>query len=131
MTETLKVEEKPLRSCWTPMVFETLGGLSLRFRFIICFRRTLKYLYFYFNKSYMNYTERRIVESYTELFEGLSSSSKVELIENLSKSLKTDKQAKDEAFYKTFGAFASAKSPEEIIKEIKGSRKFRKKEIKF
>jgi len=79
----------------------------------------------------MSYTERRIVESYSDLFEGLSSSSKEELIENLSKSLKTEKKAKDKAFYKSFGAFASEKPAEEIVKEIKASRKFRKKEIKF
>ena len=68
----------------------------------------------------MSHTEKYIVETYSGLFEGLSSLSKLELIENLSKSLN-----------KSFGAFASDKSAEEIIEEIRLSRKFRKKEINF
>lgn len=79
----------------------------------------------------MNYTERHIVNSYSELFEGLSSISKIELIENLSKSLKTEKKRKESDFYKAFGTFGSDKSAEEIIADIKSSRKFRDKEIKF
>lgn len=79
----------------------------------------------------MNYTDRRIVETYSGLFEGLSSLSKIELIESLSKSLKIEKITKDNRFYKSFGAFASEKSAEEIIADIKSSRKFSKKEIKF
>jgi len=79
----------------------------------------------------MTYTEKRIVENYSGLFEGLSSDSKIELIESLSKSLNSEKKFVDKAFYKSFGAFASDKSAEEIIAEIKSSRKFRKKEIHF
>jgi hypothetical protein len=79
----------------------------------------------------MSYTEKRIVESYTGLFEGLSADSKIELIENLSKSLKSEKKAVDTAFYKSFGAFASKKPVKELVKEIKAGRKFRAKEIKF
>ena len=79
----------------------------------------------------MTYTEKHIVESYSVLLDGLSSSSKIELIESLSKSLKNEKKSKDVNFYKSFGAFASNKSAEVIIKDMKTSRKFRKKEIKF
>ena len=79
----------------------------------------------------MNYTDRRIVESYKGLFEGLSSLSKIELIESLSKSLKADIKDKEGAFFKSFGAFPDDKSAEEIIKEIKTSRKFRRKDIKL
>lgn len=79
----------------------------------------------------MSYTERHIVETYSGLFEGLSSLSKIELIESLSKSLKTDKSKRETKFYKSFGAFSSEKSAEEIIADIKSSRKFRNKEIKF
>lgn len=58
--------------------------------------------------------------------------SKIELIEMLTKSLKADKSAKKEdGFYKSFGAFGSDKSPEEIYADIKASRKFRAKEIKL
>jgi len=79
----------------------------------------------------MNYIERRIVESYTVLFEGLSSKSKLFLIERLSKSLQTEQKSKEEEFYSSFGAFPSEKSAEEIIKDIKANRKFMEKEIKF
>ena len=67
----------------------------------------------------MTYTEKRIVENYTGLFAGLSSDSKIELIENLSKSLKSEKKAVDDAFYKSFGAFASNKPAKEISWELK------------
>ena len=72
----------------------------------------------------MTYTDKYIVETYSGLFEGLSSLSKIELIEHLSKSLKADQAAKDHKFYKSFGAFGSKKSAEEIIADIKSSRKF-------
>ncbi len=67
----------------------------------------------------MSYTEKHIVETYSNLFEGLSTLSKIELIENLSKSLKIEKKVKDNLFYKSFGAFGSEKSSDEIIKFIK------------
>ncbi len=79
----------------------------------------------------MTYIDRHIIETYSGLFEGLSSMNKIELIENLSKSLKTDTKTKETAFYKSFGAFASDQSAEEIIADIKSSRRFRNKEIKF
>lgn len=79
----------------------------------------------------MTLTDKHIVATYSELFEGLSSMNKIELIESLSRSLKAEKKNKEEDFYKSFGAFASDKPAEEIIKEMRESRKFRKKEIKF
>jgi len=79
----------------------------------------------------MSFAERHIVESYAGLFEGLSVISKMELIESLSKSLKTEKEKKDNKFFKSFGAFSSEKTPEEIIADIKSSRSFRNKEINF
>jgi hypothetical protein len=82
-------------------------------------------------KIAMSYTDKYIVETYSDLFEGLSSLNKIELIESLSKSLKTEKKTKDSKFYKSFGAFSSEKSAEKIIADIKSSRKFRSKEIKF
>lgn len=79
----------------------------------------------------MSYTDKHIVDTYSGLFEGLSDLNKIELIESLSKSLKSEKALKDVRFYKSFGAFSSGKSAEEIIADIKSNRKFRKKEIKF
>ena len=79
----------------------------------------------------MSYTEKQLVETYSGLFEGLSSLSKIELIEKLLKSLKKKEKGKDDEFYKSFGAFTFSKSPEKIIKAIRAGRKFSKKEIKF
>ena len=76
----------------------------------------------------MSFIDKHIVKNYSGLFEGLSYATKVELIESLSKSLKTESKTKDALFYKSFGAFCSGKTAEEIVKEIKTSRKFRKKE---
>jgi len=41
------------------------------------------------------------------------------LIESLSKSIRAESSKKEEDFYKSFGAFSSEKSAEEIINEIK------------
>lgn len=79
----------------------------------------------------MRFTDKHIIETYSDMFEGLSISSKMELIENLKKSLKTEEVNKDKNFYESFGAFASGKSAGAIIKDIRSERKFRKKEIKF
>jgi hypothetical protein len=77
----------------------------------------------------MSYTDKHIVEAYSQLFEGLSDLNKLELIERLSKSLKTENTKKEKAFYKSFGAFSSEKPAEEIISELKSSRNFRNKDI--
>lgn len=79
----------------------------------------------------MSFTERHIIESYSGLFSGLSSDSKLELIETLTKSIKNEKKDKESRFYKSFGAFASDKSAEELVAEIKESRKFKKREIQL
>lgn len=79
----------------------------------------------------MNIIDRNIIATYSDLFEGLSSLNKIELIESLSKSLKIKETTKENKFYKSFGAFESTKSAEEIITDIKSARKFRNKEIVF
>jgi len=79
----------------------------------------------------MTFTEKNIIENYLGLFENLNSMSKLELIEKLTKSLKSESKSKESNFYKSFGAFSTEKSSDEIIAEIKSSRKFRNKEIKL
>ncbi|UWY26685.1 hypothetical protein N4T20_13260 [Flavobacterium sp. TR2] len=81
-------------------------------------------------KDRMTVTDKNILEAYSNLFEGLSFSNKIELIERLTKSIKSSK-LKENNFYKSFGAFASEKSAEEIVSEIKSNRNFKNKEIKF
>ena len=66
----------------------------------------------------MTHTERHIVETYAELFEGLNSVSKLELLERLAKSIQKGKKSKEKDFFSSFGGFESVSSPEEIIKEI-------------
>lgn len=78
----------------------------------------------------MTATDKNILETYSNLFEGLSSINKIELIERLTKSLKVS-TSKKTTFYKSFGAFSSDKSAEEIVAEIKANRKFKNKDIKF
>ena len=79
----------------------------------------------------MTIANKNIVDTYARLFEGLDAFTKLELIERLSKSLKKEKHSKEKAFFKSFGAFSSDKSAEEIVTEIKASRKFREKDLKF
>lgn len=64
----------------------------------------------------MTFTDNHIVNTYAELFEGLSAVNKLELIKRLSKSVKTDQTKKEKAFYKSFGAFATDKSAEDIAR---------------
>ena len=79
----------------------------------------------------MTYTDKHLVETYSGLLEGLSSESKTELIENLSNSLKSAKKNKESNFYKSFGAFASEKSTEEIIADIESSKNLEKRKLNF
>lgn len=79
----------------------------------------------------MTAVEKHIVKTYSRLFEGLSSLGKIELMEFLAKSLKRDKKKKEKEFFKSFGTFGSNKSAEEIAREIKASRKFKKKDLKL
>ncbi|MBV6640755.1 MAG: hypothetical protein KI791_08555 [Cyclobacteriaceae bacterium] len=79
----------------------------------------------------MTFTDKHIVKTYSKLFKGLNEDSKVELIENLSKSLKSKKERKEAGFYESFGSFESEKTANEIIAEIKSSRKFREKDIEL
>ena len=79
----------------------------------------------------MSLSDKHIVDTYATLLEGLSTSNKIELIESLSKSLKENTKSKEDKFFKSFGAFASKKSARAIMADIKASRKFRSKRLKF
>lgn len=79
----------------------------------------------------MNFTDKHLIDTYTDLLKGLSSSNKIELIENLSQLLKVEDETIESSFYNSFGAFSSTQSAEEIIADIKANRNFRNKEIEF
>jgi hypothetical protein len=79
----------------------------------------------------MTHAERHIVETYAELFDGLSAVSKLELLERLAKSIRKERKSKEKDFFNSFGGFVSEKPAEEIIMSIKESRKFRSKDLNF
>lgn len=79
----------------------------------------------------MTHAEKNIVETYSGLLERLSSTSKLELLEKLVKSIKREKKNTKSDFFKSFGAFESDKSAEELIADIKNARKFRDKDLKI
>ena len=67
-------------------------------------------------------TNTTIVDGYVGLLDNLSTNNKLDLISKLTASVKTDLTNKKSSFKKSFGAFDSKKSAEEIIKEIRNSR---------
>lgn len=79
----------------------------------------------------MTIADKHIIDTYSKLFEGLNPLTKIELIEKLTKSLKKEKKSKESKFLKSFGAFDSDKTADELIKEIRENRKFRNKDLNF
>lgn len=77
----------------------------------------------------MSYAEENIINTYTKILSRLSSVDRITLINRLNLSLKHDKNTDD--FFNSFGAFPTEKTAEEIITDIKSSRKFRNKELTF
>ncbi len=79
----------------------------------------------------MTVVTKNIVNAYSRLFEGLDPLTKTELLKRLTKSLKMENNSADKGFYGSFGAFPDEKPAEEIIEEIRASRAFREKDLKF
>ncbi|MDX3915446.1 MAG: hypothetical protein QHC79_18015 [Pseudosphingobacterium sp.] len=73
----------------------------------------------------MSTVSKHIVKSYSNLFDGLDAVTKLELIESLTKSIRKNKDTKETAFYKSFGAFSSGKEAETLVDEIRSARKFK------
>ena len=63
-----------------------------------------------------------IVDGYVGLLNNLSTNDKLDLISKLTASVKIDLTNKKSSFKKSFGAFESEKSAEEIIEEIRANR---------
>ncbi len=63
-----------------------------------------------------------IVDGYVMLLDNLSTNIKLDLISKLTASVKADLTDKKSSFKKSFGAFDSKKTAEEIIEEIRISR---------
>lgn len=77
----------------------------------------------------MTITEESIIANYIGVFENLNIKSKIKLIEKLTNSLKFETKKSNTNFYDSFGGFCSEKSSDDIILEIKKSRKFKNKKI--
>lgn len=65
-----------------------------------------------------------IIEGYLQMLDNLSPGNKLDLISKLTASVKSDITYKKSSFKKSFGAFQSEKSADEIINEIRSSRTF-------
>lgn len=63
-----------------------------------------------------------IVDGYVGLLDNLSTNNKLDLISKLTASVKTDLTNKKSSFKKSFGAFDSKKTADEIIDEIRNSK---------
>jgi hypothetical protein len=79
----------------------------------------------------MTVANRNIIETYYKLIEGLDATAKLELVKGLSESLEKTENSRDTDFFMSFGSFPDDKSAEEIMDEIKYSRRFREKDIEF
>lgn len=79
----------------------------------------------------MTAIEKNIINASVVLFENLSSSAKIELLEKLKEALKGKKDEVKNGLDKSFGAWESTKSPEEIIKNINDDLKFENRKIKL
>jgi|AntDeeMinimDraft_5_1070356.scaffolds.fasta_scaffold04835_3 tRNA (Thr-GGU) A37 N-methylase len=79
----------------------------------------------------MTTVDKHIIDSYSKMFEGLNSFSKLKLIETLIKSLRKKEETREEKLNSAFGAFDDTESPEKIIENIKKNPGFGDKDIKF
>jgi len=72
-----------------------------------------------------------IIDGYVELLDKLNPNSKLDLISRLTTSIKSDIKDQKKAFKKSFGAFQSKKTAEELIHEIRSSRISKRQIEKF
>ncbi len=68
-----------------------------------------------------------LIDNYFGLLRSLSRENKIKLIAKLSNSIIEEGSEKENVIDRFFGAFKSEKSAEEIIKEIRASRRFNHK----
>jgi len=67
-----------------------------------------------------------LVDGYLRLLGNLSPINKLDLISKLTLSVKTDISDKSNSFYKAFGAWGSPQTADEMISDIRGSRRFKR-----
>lgn len=74
---------------------------------------------------------KKLVDSYLELFENLSTDSKLDLISGLSDSIKSENKQKTNSLKTLTGDFIEEKNADEIIDELKKARSFTRKTEAF
>lgn len=72
-----------------------------------------------------------LIEGYLKLLDNLSASNKLDLISRLTLSVKSDLTERKKTFYKSFGAWESEQSAENMIDEIRHSRTFKRESDSF
>lgn len=72
-----------------------------------------------------------ILNNYLGLMNNLNPNTKLELIERLSKSIKKDISIRKNSFERSYGAWESKKTSDEIIEEIRSSRNFNREIEQF
>jgi len=72
-----------------------------------------------------------LIDGYIRMLENLSPNIKLDLISKLTLSVKSDIIKKKQSFYKAFGAWQSDDTAEELIENIRKSRKFNRQIEQF
>lgn len=72
-----------------------------------------------------------LIDGYLQLLNNLSPNNKLDLISKLTQSVKTDIGERKNSFYKSFGAWESKQSADEIIANIRKSRTSNRQIEKF
>lgn len=75
----------------------------------------------------MTVVDKNIVDTYTNLLEGLDSPIKLKLIERLSKSLRNEKDSTDKSFFESFGSFPKKYLLKKSLSMLKPQESFEKK----
>lgn len=83
----------------------------------------------------MEAINKTIINSYFGLFERMNYREKLEMIEKMIRSIKKEEEKKEtlreKKFFATSGAWESDMSADEIIKDIRESRRFRNREVEL
>lgn len=72
-----------------------------------------------------------LIDGYIQLLNNLSANNKLDLISKLTQSVKTDIGERKNSFYKSFGAWESKQTADEIISNLRTSRTSNRKIEKF
>jgi len=88
----------------------------------------LRLIFLYLHNKFTKTTMKSIdinttlIDGYLQLLNNLSANNKLDLISKLTESVKADIGERKNSFYKSYGAWESKQSSDEIIAEIRNSR---------